>query len=109
MTRADELQKVQELYLMQIELWKVLDEDMSSAAALRQAREQLKTFAALLKQVSWEHMGGEDVYMTLQQMCEEAGQKLSHAPVRALAKKPTVVKRTVMRSTQTKGKKGKKC
>ncbi|MFH0770070.1 MAG: hypothetical protein V1926_01695 [Candidatus Peregrinibacteria bacterium] len=94
MATLDELAKVQELYLLQMELWKVLDATPSDRSEIRRARETIDTFTKLLKNVSWRYMGGEDVYASMKTMADEADQKLkslkSHSvrtPVRVLAKR----------------------
>jgi hypothetical protein len=71
-----ELDKVHALYVMQMDLWKILDGRVRSEAQLQEARRQLREFSKLLKEVDWRYMGGEDVYQTLEQVSLEADRKL---------------------------------
>ncbi|PIR49052.1 hypothetical protein COU80_01415 [Candidatus Peregrinibacteria bacterium CG10_big_fil_rev_8_21_14_0_10_55_24] len=71
-----ELDKVHALYVMQMDLWKILDGRVRSDAQFQEARKQLKEFSKLLREVDWRYMGGEDVYQTLEQMGLEADRKL---------------------------------
>ena len=72
----DELTKVQNLYLMQMDLWKVLDGRVRSPEKVKEARLCLRKFKSLLKEVDWKYMGGEDVYRELVDLAEKADEKL---------------------------------
>ena len=76
MQPQDELTKVQNLYVMQIEIWKVLDGRVRSPQKIEEARKCLRQFKSLLKDVDWKYMGGEDVYDELKKMAGEADAKL---------------------------------
>jgi len=76
MSPQDELTKVQNLYLMQMDVWKVLDGRIRSPEKVKEARKCLRQFKRLLKEVDWKYMGGEDVYQELRKMAEEADVKL---------------------------------
>jgi len=72
----DELTKVQNLYVMQMELWKVLDGRVRSPDKVKEARKCLNNFKSLLKDVDWKYMGGEDVYQELVDLASDADDKL---------------------------------
>lgn len=74
--RQDELTKVQNLYIMQMELWKVLDGRVRSPDKVKDARKCLRDFKTLLKDVDWKYMGGEDVYEELVELATKADGKL---------------------------------
>ncbi|MBU0457837.1 hypothetical protein KJ652_01860 [Patescibacteria group bacterium] len=76
MSPQDELTKVQNLYVMQMEVWKVLDGRVRSPKKIDEARKSLRQFKSLLKEVDWKYMGGEDVYEELKEMAAEADAKL---------------------------------
>ncbi|MFA7681548.1 MAG: hypothetical protein WCX61_00795 [Candidatus Peribacteraceae bacterium] len=95
MGTQNELDKVHDLYIMQIELWKVLDGHVRGEKQLTEARKRLRQFTKLLKEVDWRYMGGEDVYQTLEEMGLQADRKLrakaeqqTRKTVKAVAKKP---------------------
>ena len=70
------LQTVQNLYLLQMQLFDALDQDLSDPAARREARKQAKEFESLLKSADWRYMGGMDVYEELQKLPSEVEGKL---------------------------------
>ncbi|MDP7247243.1 MAG: hypothetical protein QF741_01310 [Candidatus Peribacteraceae bacterium] len=76
MSPQDELTKVQNLYLMQMDVWKVLDGRIRSPQKVEEARKCIRQFKKLLKEVDWKYMGGEDVYNELRQMADEADMEL---------------------------------
>jgi hypothetical protein len=76
MSPQDELTKVQNLYLMQMDIWKVLDGRVRSPEKVKEARLCLRKFRSLLKEVDWKYMGGEDVYEELKNMATETDSKL---------------------------------
>jgi len=78
MSPQDELTKVQNLYLMQMEVWKVLDGRVRSPQKAQECRKHLRQFKSLLKDVDWRYMGGEDVYGELRKMADEADIKLKN-------------------------------
>ena len=76
------LNKVQNLYLMQVELWNFLDGSSTDADKVKSAQKTLKEFKALLKEVDWQVMGGEDVLESMQLIPTEVNAKLKKAPAR---------------------------
>ena len=94
------LSKVQNLYLMQVELWNFLDNKESDAKAVEKT---LKQFNALLKEVDWRLMGGEDVLESMQMIPKEVKSKLKGSPKR----KPAAVKKTTKKPTAKKSAKKK--
>jgi hypothetical protein len=102
------LSKVQNLYLMQVELWNFLDNKGTDAKAVEKT---LKEFNSLLKEVDWRLMGGEDVLESLQMIPVEVKSKLKSSPkrkpaaaVKKATKKPTA-KKTVKKKAPAKKKK----
>lgn len=94
MTTLDSaLAKVQNLYVLQVHLWNVLDTKNLSPVARSEARKQLKEFASLLRKADWQVMGGEDVYSTLKQMQVDVARKLKGRG--AISKKPSIRSRAV--------------
>jgi|GEM_PF-673091 len=93
------LSKVQNLYLMQVELWNFLDNKADDAKAVEKT---LKEFSALLKEVDWRLMGGEDVLESLQMIPREVKSKLKTAPKK---KAVAAVKKTAKKPTANKAKK----
>ena len=81
------LGKVQDLYVLQVELWNFLDEKSTNASQKESAKKTLKEFKALLREVDWQHMGGEDVLESLQMIPTEVTRKLKGASVRKRAEK----------------------
>ena len=75
-TTSSGLKAVQDLYILQMELWKILDGRVRSPEGVKSARKTLLEFSKLLKQVDWRYMGGEDVYQALEEMAKAANKKL---------------------------------
>jgi hypothetical protein len=89
MTKLDSaLSKVQNLYVLQVHLWSVLDAKNLTPAARNEAKKQLREFASLLRNADWHVMGGEDVYTSLKQMQADVARKLKGRG--AISKKPSV-------------------
>ena len=89
MTKTDSaLSKVQNLYVLQVHLWNVLDAKNLSPAARNEAKKHLREFASLLRNADWQVMGGEDVYTALKQMKADVAKKLEGRG--AISKKPSV-------------------
>ena len=88
---------------MQVELWNFLD---GSSADAQSAQKTLKEFKALLKEVDWQVMGGEDVLESLQLIPTEVNEKLKKNPkkkaavAKKTAKKPTAKKATKKKATK---------
>ena len=87
MTKAElGLQTVQQLYLLQVQLFSVLDMDLSDPDLQREAKKQTREFETLLKEADWRYMGGEDVYEELTKLPMEVKTKLKGSPVSERAK-----------------------
>ena len=83
------LQHVQNLYLMQFKMLDMLQQDLTTPQARREARENMKEFKTLLRKADWRYMGGEDVLESLKTLPSEIERKLktSTASVRAIKRK----------------------
>ncbi len=76
-TRADlALQHVHNMYLMQFTLLDLLERDLQTPEARKEARHAMKEFQSLLQSADWRYMGGEDVLESLQTIPQEMEQKL---------------------------------
>ena len=90
MSKADNaLEHVHNLYLMQFRMLDLLQQDLSTPEARKDARENMKEFQQLLRRADWRYMGGEDVLHALRTLPTEMEQKLksSTASVRAMKRK----------------------
>lgn len=74
------LAKVQNLYVLQIELWNFLDNGRRDAPTIDRVKKLLREFKALLKEVDWQYMGGEDVLASLEWIPKEVDQKIKKTP-----------------------------
>ncbi|OGJ55552.1 hypothetical protein A3D88_00105 [Candidatus Peribacteria bacterium RIFCSPHIGHO2_02_FULL_52_16] len=82
MTKAElGLATVQQLYLLQVQLFNVLDMDLSDPDLQKEAKKQTREFETLLKEADWRYMGGEDVYEELTKLPVEVKAKLKNSPV----------------------------
>ncbi len=81
-TRAAGLAVVQDLYLMQIDLKKSLENDLSDPKERRHVREQVREFADLLDQADPAYMGGEDVLQDMLSMKDEVLQTIEQSKKR---------------------------
>ena len=70
------LAHVHNLYLMQFKMLDLLQQDLSTPEARREARENMKEFQTLLRRADWRYMGGEDVLESLKTLPTELEQKL---------------------------------
>ncbi len=91
--KENALSKVQDLYLMQMELWNFLDDAERNAEKYVSAQKTLREFKALLKEVDWRYMGGEDVLQSLQWIPNEVHMKLKKSPVRRASVKKVVAQK----------------
>ena len=90
MSKADNaLQHVHNLYLMQFKMLDLLQQDLGTAEARREARDNMKEFQKLLRKADWRYMGGEDVLESLKSLPSEMELKLKTrtASVRAMKRK----------------------
>ncbi|MFA6259381.1 MAG: hypothetical protein WCX29_02110 [Candidatus Peribacteraceae bacterium] len=71
-----ELALVQDLYLLQVDLQQKLQSGVQDPKERKEARKQAKEFSAMLQQVDWRCMGGEDVLQSLRETEQEVMQKL---------------------------------
>jgi len=95
MTKADQaLENVQTLYLVQMDLIRALEMDLSDPRARKQVREKMKVFEDLLTKVDYRYMGGEDVVEGLQSLSKEMVLKLKTTPVASAKKRPSNMKRS---------------
>lgn len=76
MSPQNELEKIHTIYLMQMQLWDVLDGRIRSPEKIKAAQKQLREYKKLLQEVDWRYMGGEDVLETLENIQCEAEKKL---------------------------------
>jgi len=95
--KENALSKVQDLYLMQMALWNFLDDTEKNVEKYQSAQKTLREFKALLKEVDWQYMGGEDVLQSLQWIPNEVHMKLKSAPLRRATVKKAVVQKTAKR------------
>jgi hypothetical protein len=72
------LQHVHNLYLMQFKMLDMLQQDLLSPQARREARENMKEFQSLLRKADWRYMGGEDVLESLRSIPSEMEMKLKN-------------------------------
>ncbi|MBM3227295.1 hypothetical protein FJZ27_00300 [Candidatus Peribacteria bacterium] len=94
MSKAESaLSKVQTLYVLQVQLWNVLDAKALTPEQRLEARKHLKEFGSLLRKADWHIMGGEDVYTALKQMEKEVARKLKSRG--AISKKPSIRSRAM--------------
>lgn len=101
--KQSSLAKVQNLYLMQVELWNFLDEKNLDVEKTKSAQKTLKEFKELLKEVDWQLMGGEDVLESLQMIPTEVSQKLKKAtPGKKGAIKKSPAKKVVVKKATKK-------
>ena len=97
------LKDVQNLYVMQFELQKVMQSDFKVPDNRKVARKCLQEFNSLLRQADTQYMGGEDVYKSLVTMQKRASTKLKKATGSTTTKKK-VTKKTTRKKVTTKKK-----
>ncbi|MBI1812973.1 hypothetical protein HY285_03130 [Candidatus Peregrinibacteria bacterium] len=87
MSKADlALEHVQNLYMLQIQLFQILDSDVRSPRDRRQALEHVKRFQSLLRKADHRYMGGEDVVASLKQLPVEVTAKIAPRRARTLSR-----------------------
>ena len=79
-TSTSELAAVQNLYVLQVELWDIIDGDLNDPEQRKLARQRMREFQTLMKKVDQRYMGGEDVYATLIAMQKEVNRKIGSKP-----------------------------
>lgn len=76
-TNADiALEHIHHLYGMQLQILDLLDRELNTPQARREARAQIKEFQRLLRLADARYMGGEDVWEALKALPKELAQKL---------------------------------
>lgn len=82
------LQHVHNLYVMQFKMLDLLQQDLATPQARKEARENMKEFQQLLRKADWRYMGGEDVLESLKTLPNEVEMKLktSRVSVKAMKK-----------------------
>lgn len=102
-TQSDSaLAKVQNLYILQVELWNFLDGDDLKEDDFKRAQKNLRQFKSLMKEVDWRYMGGEDVLETLERIQKEVAMKLKSASKIKRTKKKATVKKAVKKVVKKK-------
>ena len=83
------LEHVHNLYLMQFKMLDLLQQELTTPEARREARDNMKEFQSLLRKADWRYMGGEDVLNALRNLPSEMESKLktSTASVRRMQKR----------------------
>lgn len=101
MSKADlALERVQNLYVMQMKLLDLLESDLSDPVVRKEVRANMKQFEQLLSRADWRYMGGLDVWETLQSLPKEMMQKLKTSSMpakRVLGKKTKPAKKAVVK------------
>ena len=87
------LEHVHNLYLMQFKMLDLLQQELTTPEARREARENMKEFQLLLRKADWRYMGGEDVLLSLKSLPSEMEQKLKTSRVSVRAMKRTKAKK----------------
>lgn len=76
-SKADSaLQHVHNLYLMQFKMLDLLQQDLTTPGARKEARQNMREFQELLSSADWRYMGGEDVLESLKTLPTEMETKL---------------------------------
>ena len=76
-SKADSaLQHVHNLYLMQFKMLDLLQQDLTTPEARKEARQNMREFQELLSSADWRYMGGEDVLEALRTLPNEMEMKL---------------------------------
>ena len=77
MSQADTaLAHIHHLYVMQLEILDLLDQELNTPEARKRARAQIKEFQRLLRLADARYMGGEDVWEALKSLPKELEHKL---------------------------------
>ena len=76
MTKAEAaLDLVQNLYLMQEEVFRIIEGNIRGNDK-KEAAKHVKAFRSLLKKADWHYMGGQDVWEELSKLAQEAWSKV---------------------------------
>ncbi len=89
------LERVQDLYVVQTRLIKLLESDLSDPVIRRQTHASLKEFQALLNRVDQRYMGGEEVWASLMSLPSDVMSLLRRSPVSVRSLKAKASKKPV--------------
>ena len=81
---------MQNLYVLQVEMEKFLESDLSDPDLRKEAKECVKEFTTLLRDADSSYMGGEDVLEALQAIRDDVSVKIQKSS--KIKATPTVVK-----------------
>ena len=70
------LTRIHDLYVAQLNLIGLLQQDLRDPNVRRSVRESIREFQSLLRGVDWRYMGGEDVLEALRSLPSEVEEKL---------------------------------
>ena len=73
---ATALQTIENLYVLQVDLQKLVTQEIGSAEQKRDAKAKLRDFRSLLRQADPDYMGGEDVVESLKELEEQVAKKV---------------------------------
>lgn len=92
-TNLSGLAKVQNLYIVQVELVDCVAQGLQTAEQVQKAKKHLQDFSRLLKDADWTYMGGEDVYEALQRIQKDMSVKIQKSRTAKLRTKTVTAKR----------------
>lgn len=90
------LERVHNLYILQTELIRSLDDDLRDPKVRQTVRQNVRQFQELLDLVDWRYMGGPDLLDSLRLLPGEIAARLKVLP--AVAMQKTVKARTAKRA-----------
>jgi hypothetical protein len=98
------LAAVQNLYTAQVQLQEYMEAGLRTPKQVEDAKQCLKEFRSLLKNVDPQYMGGEDVLDGLHKMHEKMSERVKKtaAPKKAVVKKKSITKKAISKKPKTK-------
>lgn len=75
-TTCTAIAHIHNLYVMQSQIIDLLDRDLNTPKARKEARANIREFQKLLRAADWRYMGGEDVLEALKSLSAELQQRL---------------------------------
>lgn len=84
---TEELAQVHNLYMLQVELFSVLDAPALDATQAKIAKQKLRNFSSILENVDAEYMGGDDVYESLLEFRTKVNMQLKSIALQKKSKK----------------------
>lgn len=75
-TTGAAIEHIHNLYVMQSQIIDLLDRDLSTPKARKEARANIREFQKLLRVADWRYMGGEDVLEALKSLSVELQRRL---------------------------------